>query len=199
MSTLVVHTVILVYVKCSCESVWNLQLILISSDVFRPSSCRCRVELALMTNSTVVVDVVCGNKIALLQVHDRMTECVYPTKLMSFKNDVIPEPFIQIPVMEVQKVILLCELIPLLYFYNFHKFCYADGWCNRHVTQSFLFEFQEGRAALEAINKTMGLAFDEFDLEVNLLVIRIHHCEIFIVHFMNETVLFLQEGTYLFQ
>jgi phosphoribosylformylglycinamidine synthase len=56
-------------------------------------------------------------------VHDRMTECVYPKKLMSFKNDVVPEPFIQIPVME------------------------------------------EGRAALEAINKTMGLAFDEFDLE----------------------------------
>lgn len=26
--------------------------------------------------------------------------------------------------------------------------------------------FQEGRAALESINKTMGLAFDEFDLEV---------------------------------
>ncbi|KAG0595885.1 hypothetical protein M758_UG206700 [Ceratodon purpureus] len=56
-------------------------------------------------------------------VHDRMTECAYSKKLMSFKTDVVPEPFIQIPVME------------------------------------------EGRAALEAINKTMGLAFDEFDLE----------------------------------
>lgn len=32
----------------------------------------------------------------------------------------------------------------------------------------FFCAFQEGRAALEAINKTMGLAFDEFDLEVRL-------------------------------
>jgi hypothetical protein len=28
--------------------------------------------------------------------------------------------------------------------------------------------FKQGRAALEVINKTMGLAFDEFDLEVKL-------------------------------
>jgi len=56
-------------------------------------------------------------------VHDRMTECVYPDKLMSFKTHVVPEPVIQIPVLE------------------------------------------QGRAALEVINKTMGLAFDEFDLE----------------------------------
>jgi hypothetical protein len=59
-------------------------------------------------------------------VHDRMTECVYPDKLMSFKTHVVPEPVIQIPVLE------------------------------------------QGRAALEVINKTMGLAFDEFDLEVKL-------------------------------
>lgn len=37
----------------------------------------------------------------VIQVHDRMTECVYPSKLESFKNDVVPEPVIQIPVIEV--------------------------------------------------------------------------------------------------
>jgi len=37
------------------------------------------------------------------QVHDRMTECVYPDKLMSFKTNVVPEPVIQIPVLEVSQ------------------------------------------------------------------------------------------------
>lgn len=86
-----------------------------------------------MINFIVVVDVVCGNKIVLLQVYDWMIECVYFMKFMLFKNDVILEFFIQIFVMEVQKVILLCELILLLYFYNFYKFCYVDGWCNWYV------------------------------------------------------------------
>lgn len=30
-----------------------------------------------------------------------MTECVYLSKLESFKNDVVPEPVVQIPVIEV--------------------------------------------------------------------------------------------------
>ncbi|XP_051186328.1 probable phosphoribosylformylglycinamidine synthase, chloroplastic/mitochondrial [Lolium perenne] len=33
-------------------------------------------------------------------VHDRMTECVYPSKLTSFQSDVVPEPVSVIPVME---------------------------------------------------------------------------------------------------
>jgi phosphoribosylformylglycinamidine synthase len=33
-------------------------------------------------------------------VHDRMTECVYPSKLTSFRSDVVPEPVSVIPVME---------------------------------------------------------------------------------------------------
>jgi hypothetical protein len=45
-----------------------------------------------------------------------MTECVYPKKLMSFKNDVVPEPFIQIPVMEVCREIWFDEQISMLHF-----------------------------------------------------------------------------------
>ncbi|KAJ7516913.1 hypothetical protein O6H91_21G004200 [Diphasiastrum complanatum] len=56
-------------------------------------------------------------------VQDRMTECIYPSKLLSFKNNVLPEPVFEVPVME------------------------------------------KGRTALEVINKSMGLAFDDFDLE----------------------------------
>eukprot|EP00252_Welwitschia_mirabilis_P005660 TRINITY_DN16170_c0_g1_i1.p1 TRINITY_DN16170_c0_g1~~TRINITY_DN16170_c0_g1_i1.p1 ORF type:complete len:1431 (+),score=331.63 TRINITY_DN16170_c0_g1_i1:331-4623(+) len=56
-------------------------------------------------------------------VHDRMTECFYPTTLSSFKIDVVPEPVIEVPLLE------------------------------------------RGKQALEGINKQMGLAFDEFDLE----------------------------------
>lgn len=52
-----------------------------------------------------------------LQVHDRMTECVYPKKLMSFKNDAVPEPFIQIPVMEVCKEIWFDEVSPFFTSY----------------------------------------------------------------------------------
>ncbi|XP_044981049.1 probable phosphoribosylformylglycinamidine synthase, chloroplastic/mitochondrial [Hordeum vulgare subsp. vulgare] len=33
-------------------------------------------------------------------IHDRMTECVYPSKLTSFQSDVVPEPVSVIPVME---------------------------------------------------------------------------------------------------
>ncbi|VAH09914.1 unnamed protein product [Triticum turgidum subsp. durum] len=33
-------------------------------------------------------------------IHDRMTECVYPSKLTSFRSDVVPEPVSVIPVME---------------------------------------------------------------------------------------------------
>ncbi|XP_077240722.1 purine biosynthesis 4 [Tasmannia lanceolata] len=33
-------------------------------------------------------------------VHDRMTECVYPSKLMSFETSIIPEAVSQVPVME---------------------------------------------------------------------------------------------------
>ncbi|XP_044970668.1 probable phosphoribosylformylglycinamidine synthase, chloroplastic/mitochondrial [Hordeum vulgare subsp. vulgare] len=33
-------------------------------------------------------------------IHDRMTECVYPSKLASFRSDVVPEPVSVIPVME---------------------------------------------------------------------------------------------------
>ena len=39
----------------------------------------------------------------------------------------------------------------------------------------FFLYLKEGRAALEAINKTMGLAFDEFDLEVCFLVRLLHN------------------------
>ncbi|KQJ97072.1 probable phosphoribosylformylglycinamidine synthase, chloroplastic/mitochondrial isoform X2 [Brachypodium distachyon] len=33
-------------------------------------------------------------------IHDRMTECVYPSKLTSFRSDVVPEPVSVIPVIE---------------------------------------------------------------------------------------------------
>lgn len=33
-------------------------------------------------------------------VHDRMTECIYPCKLLSFKTTVVPEPVSQVPVIE---------------------------------------------------------------------------------------------------
>ncbi|MCO5568338.1 hypothetical protein L7F22_022037 [Adiantum nelumboides] len=33
-------------------------------------------------------------------VHDRMTECVYPSKLISFETNVVPEPVFQVPVVE---------------------------------------------------------------------------------------------------
>lgn len=56
-------------------------------------------------------------------VHDRMTECVYPQKLSSFKTSVIPEEVQYVPVME------------------------------------------KGQEALEEINKKMGFAFDEQDIE----------------------------------
>ncbi|KAF9606409.1 hypothetical protein IFM89_025098 [Coptis chinensis] len=56
-------------------------------------------------------------------VHDRMTECVYPQMLTSFKTSVVPEKVSYVPVME------------------------------------------RGRVALEEINKKMGFAFDEQDIE----------------------------------
>nr|AOE43234.1 phosphoribosylformylglycinamide synthase [Synstelium polycarpum] len=56
------------------------------------------------------------------EVHDRMTECHYPSAITSFDTGVVPKPVTYIPVVE------------------------------------------EGSAALERINKEMGLAFDEQDL-----------------------------------
>ena len=35
----------------------------------------------------------------LLQVHDRMTEQVYPTPLRSFKTDTVPTPVFTVPIM----------------------------------------------------------------------------------------------------
>ncbi|ERN07418.1 probable phosphoribosylformylglycinamidine synthase, chloroplastic/mitochondrial [Amborella trichopoda] len=62
----------------------------------------------------------------LAMVHDKMTECVYSTKLTSFKTAMVPDSVTQVPVIE------------------------------------------KGRAALEEINKKMGLAFDEYDLQYYL-------------------------------
>ncbi|CAI5512570.1 unnamed protein product [Closterium sp. Naga37s-1] len=56
-------------------------------------------------------------------VHDRMTECVYESRLETFVTDAAPAPVVRIPVMK------------------------------------------EGRKALEQVNKEMGLAFDEWDLD----------------------------------
>ncbi|KAK9699838.1 hypothetical protein RND81_08G198400 [Saponaria officinalis] len=56
-------------------------------------------------------------------VHDRMTECVYTQRLVSFNTNVVPEEVQYVPVME------------------------------------------NGRKALEEINRKMGLAFDEQDLQ----------------------------------
>ena len=56
-------------------------------------------------------------------VHDRMTECLYVEPLHSFANNVIPQPFTTIPVLE------------------------------------------EGRQALEKINREKGLGFDDWDLD----------------------------------
>ncbi|CAI5970497.1 unnamed protein product, partial [Closterium sp. NIES-65] len=56
-------------------------------------------------------------------VHDRMTECVYESRLETFVTDAAPAPVVRIPVMK------------------------------------------EGRKALEQVNKDMGLAFDEWDLD----------------------------------
>ena len=53
----------------------------------------------------------------VIQVHDRMTECVYLSKLESFKNDVVPEPVIQIPVIEVSEAsTLYVEFLVHQYF-----------------------------------------------------------------------------------
>jgi phosphoribosylformylglycinamidine synthase len=59
----------------------------------------------------------------LALVHDRMTECPYPTRLETFATGVEPEPVFTVPVL------------------------------------------RDGRAALERINREMGLAFDEWDLD----------------------------------
>jgi phosphoribosylformylglycinamidine synthase len=56
----------------------------------------------------------------LAEVHDRMTECLYPEPLTSFDTGVEPESVRRVPVLE------------------------------------------EGRAALEKINREMGLAFDDW-------------------------------------
>lgn len=65
-----------------------------------------------------------GEREALLaRLHDRMTECVYPSPLTSFDPGVTPEEVRTVPIMT------------------------------------------EGRAALERIDREMGLAFDEWDLE----------------------------------
>jgi phosphoribosylformylglycinamidine synthase len=59
----------------------------------------------------------------LALVHDRMTECPYPTRLETFATGAEPEPVFTVPVL------------------------------------------RDGRAALERINREMGLAFDEWDLD----------------------------------
>ena len=63
-------------------------------------------------------------------VHDRMTECLYPTPLTTFETGIKPEPVRIIPLME------------------------------------------QGRTALETINREMGLGLDEWDLDyyTNLFV-----------------------------
>ena len=69
-------------------------------------------------------------------VHDRMTECEYPSPLLSFETGAEPEPVSEIPII------------------------------------------QEGRAALEHVNKTMGLAFDEWDLD--------YYTDLFLDHFRRN-------------
>ncbi|EGG15064.1 phosphoribosylformylglycinamide synthase [Cavenderia fasciculata] len=69
-------------------------------------------------------------QICIDEVHDRMTECLYPTPIKSFAPGVVPKPVQWIPLME------------------------------------------EGRQALERVNKDMGLAFDEHDLSL--------YCDLFI-------------------
>jgi phosphoribosylformylglycinamidine synthase len=59
----------------------------------------------------------------LAEVHDRMTEQLYPEPLTTFATGVKPEPTHSIPVLD------------------------------------------QGRAALEEVNRTMGLAFDDWDLD----------------------------------
>ena len=56
-------------------------------------------------------------------VHDRMTECLYPTPLGSFYSDAAPAGIIHVPIME------------------------------------------QGSAALKTVNESMGLGFDDWDLE----------------------------------
>ena len=56
-------------------------------------------------------------------VHDRMTECPYSEPLRSFESGSVPEPTVDVPVLE------------------------------------------EGRAALERLNREAGLAFDDWDLD----------------------------------
>lgn len=80
-----------------------------------------RYLLCLKTNAIVLQQSQLDDFVAM--VHDKMTECLYPSKLLSFKTNVMPEPVVQVPVLE------------------------------------------KGKEALEEINKQMGLAFDEFDLE----------------------------------
>jgi hypothetical protein len=96
-----------------------------------------------------------------------MTECVYPDKLMSFKTHVVPEPVIQIPVLEVSQQSAPWNVHDLL---NFHNSCalFCLVGCSDIAISPVGSVFKQGRAALEVINKTMGLAFDEFDLEVKL-------------------------------
>ena len=69
-------------------------------------------------------------------VHDRMTECEYPSPLSSFETGAHPEPVSEVPLV------------------------------------------QEGRAALEQINRTLGLAFDEWDLD--------YYTDLFLDHFRRN-------------
>ena len=69
-------------------------------------------------------------------IHDRMTECEYPSPLASFETGVLPEPVSEVPLI------------------------------------------QEGRPALERINATLGLAFDEWDLD--------YYTDLFLDHFRRN-------------
>ena len=84
-----------------------------------------------------------------------MTEAVYAERLESFETDVVPAPMVDVAVMEVNSMPPWDNPPPC--------HCVCVGY------SLTLGSVQEGRGALEAINKEMGLAFDEWDLDVGPL------------------------------
>lgn len=87
-----------------------------------------RYLLCVKTNASALQQSQLDDFVAM--VHDKMTECIYPSKLLSFKTNAMPEPVVQVPLLE------------------------------------------KGKEALEEINKQMGLAFDDFDLEYYMRLFR---------------------------
>ncbi|CAI7797223.1 unnamed protein product [Closterium sp. NIES-53] len=110
-------------------------------------------------------------------VHDRMTECVYESRLETFVTDAAPAPVVRIPVMKEGRKALEQVNKEMGLFVNKEMGFFLRPFIYRSCTLSLpsytsptlntpcMGMEQEGRKALEQVNKEMGLAFDEWDLD----------------------------------